>query len=54
MRHSDAFDLQQLISLKGKVFFTAQDYSHGREVWYSDGTADGTHMVKDINPDSSQ
>jgi ELWxxDGT repeat protein len=42
-----------LISLKDNVFFTASDYSHGREVWYSDGTAAGTHMVKNINPDSA-
>ena len=49
----NAYDLQQLISVNDNVFFTAYDHSHGREVWYSNGTAAGTHMVKDINPDSA-
>ena len=38
----NAYDLQQLISLEDNVFFTAYDHSHGRELWYSDGTAAGT------------
>jgi ELWxxDGT repeat protein len=33
----------------GKLFFTADDGVHGTELWTSDGTAGGTHMVKDIN-----
>ncbi len=34
----------------GKLFFTAADTVHGRELWVTDGTAQGTHMVKDIYP----
>jgi ELWxxDGT repeat protein len=32
------------------VFFTAWDLRHGREVWRTDGTAEGTALVKDIWP----
>ena len=35
----------------GTLFFTANDGDHGRELWKSDGTAAGTVLVKDINPD---
>jgi ELWxxDGT repeat protein len=30
------------------VFFVANDGVHGREIWVSDGTAAGTHIVKDM------
>lgn len=33
-----------------KIFFSAPDNVHGRELWVTDGTAAGTYMVKDINP----
>lgn len=33
-----------------KVFFTAQDANHGEELWVSDGTKEGTKLVKDIFP----
>ena len=32
-------------------YFFADDGIHGRELWRSDGTAGGTYMLKDINPD---
>ncbi|MCE9561259.1 MAG: hypothetical protein K8U57_04315 [Planctomycetes bacterium] len=31
-------------------FFAASTPSQGNELWVSDGTAAGTHIVKDINP----
>lgn len=37
-----------LTSCNGKLFFVAQDGSHGYELWTSDGTAAGTSMVKDL------
>lgn len=35
------------------VFFTAEDGIHGVELWKTDGTENGTVMVKDINPNGS-
>lgn len=34
----------------GKIFFLANDGSHGTELWSTDGTLGNTKMVKDINP----
>lgn len=33
-----------------KLFFTAHDVMHGRELWMTDGTTNGTVLVKDIWP----
>lgn len=33
-----------------KAFFAAKDDEHGEELWVTDGTKEGTHMVKDIIP----
>ena len=32
------------------LYFTANDGEHGRELWRTDGSADGTILVKDIEP----
>lgn len=34
----------------GKVLFFANDGSHGRELWATDGTTAGTQMLLDLNP----
>jgi ELWxxDGT repeat protein len=39
-----------LTAVNGRLYFTADDGVHGREVWSSDGTAKGTVMVRDVNP----
>ncbi len=36
-----------------KLFFVADDGIHGKELWVTDGTEGGTHLVKDIVPDAS-
>src|SRR5262245_20285828 len=40
----------QLVEVRGRLYFTADDGEHGREVWTSNGRASGTVLVKDINP----
>lgn len=37
-------------ALNGSTFFTCNDGVHGSEIWCTDGTADGTQLVKDIFP----
>jgi RNA polymerase sigma factor (sigma-70 family) len=36
--------------VNGTLFFVGHDRVHGRELWKSDGTEEGTVLVKDINP----
>jgi ELWxxDGT repeat protein len=37
----------------GRLVFDADDGTHGRELWVTDGTTDGTVILKDINPGGS-
>lgn len=39
-----------LTNVYGTLLFTADDGSHGYEVWKSDGTEAGTTLVQDIMP----
>ncbi|REE00170.1 ELWxxDGT repeat protein [Marinoscillum furvescens] len=41
---------RQAISYGGKYYFTAHNDATGDELWVTDGTREGTKMVKDINP----
>ena len=48
---SSSFNFQQANStpFNGKWYFTADDGSHGTELWSTDGTAANTKLVKDLN-----
>ena len=39
-----------MASIGNIVYFRAHDGSNGNELWRSDGTEDGTYLVKDIAP----
>lgn len=49
-RNAAGTDIYGLILFHDKVYFVANDSLHGYELWKSDGTPDGTTIVKDINP----
>jgi trimeric autotransporter adhesin len=42
-----------LVNVAGTLFFAADDWTNGVELWKSDGTAAGTTLVKDINSASN-
>ena len=44
---------RNLVEFNNKLYFSANDNENGRELWVSDGTSEGTQLVKDINPDNS-
>ena len=46
-------DPNWLASVAGTLFFTANDGTHGYELWRSDGTGPGTTLVRDIKPGSA-
>lgn len=44
---------QNFIVFKERVYFTATDRHNDTELWYTDGTAEGTSRLKDVNPSFS-
>ncbi len=44
----DRYARRNMVNVNGLLFFVGFDDVHGYELWKSDGTADGTVMVKDI------
>ena len=45
--------LSSFTELNSQLFFVANDGITARELWVSDGTAEGTQLLKDINIDNS-
>jgi ELWxxDGT repeat protein len=46
-------DPQGLVANGATLFFSANDGTHGRELWGSSGTVSTTSMIKDVNPGPS-
>jgi ELWxxDGT repeat protein len=44
---------EELVTFQGKLFFTADTPSAGRELWVSDGTANGTTLFRDLRSGSA-
>lgn len=40
-------------NFNNEVYFSANDGIHGNELWKTDGTTDGTKLVKDLNPNGN-
>jgi ELWxxDGT repeat protein len=40
----------QFLGAGGTLFFVANDGTHGREPWISDGSAAGTRIIDDVRP----
>lgn len=49
---SGLFGWETPVTIGARVYFAADDGSHGRELWTTDGSAAGTLLLKDIHPDS--
>ena len=47
---SASSNIAHLINCGGKVLFKATNSRANSELWVTDGTADGTHLLKEINP----
>lgn len=43
-------EAQPMIKCNGKLYFVATNATYGEELWISDGTPEGTKILKDINP----
>lgn len=41
---------KEFVARGGAVFFNADDGAHGRELWRTDGTPEGTYMLRDLWP----
>ena len=52
--HSPSSNPHSFVDLDGTLLFRANDGVHGEEWWRSDGTPQGTHLLKDIDPRASE
>jgi ELWxxDGT repeat protein len=50
IQHAWTAQITKPLTVGSRAFFPANDGVHGRELWVSDGTVAGTHLVSDLNP----
>ena len=50
LRPGEGSEPAEFVGSSEMVYFTAGDPEHGREVWRTDGTPEGTSLVADIHP----
>ena len=50
VKHTGYTDAQNLTRVGNRLYFSGFDAGVGYELWRSDGTKAGTHVIKDINP----
>ncbi|MFN8521330.1 MAG: ELWxxDGT repeat protein, partial [Chloroflexota bacterium] len=50
LRPGEGSEPRGFVESGGVVFFAANDPAHGRELWRTDGTPEGTSLVADIHP----
>ncbi|WP_456438594.1 ELWxxDGT repeat protein [Psychroserpens sp.] len=43
----------RMTKFNNKIYFSANDGTHGRELWVTDGTSEGTYMILDMYPGNS-
>ena len=51
---ADNYPPEGFTEFEGKLFFSASDGENGNELWVSDGTAEGTQLLKDIDPSGDE
>ena len=44
---------EPFLSIGDSIIFAADDGIHGNELWFSDGTPEGTQLIADLNPGKS-
>jgi ELWxxDGT repeat protein len=47
-------EVDSLAVFQERLFFSGRDYDHRRELWISDGSESGTHLLADLRPRESQ
>lgn len=45
---------QRIVEMQGFLYFTVHDGIHGWELWRTDGTVDGSNLVKDIRQENCE
>src|SRR5439155_21093514 len=52
VKHFDGSGPENFVAMRGRVYFVAGTIANGRELFSTDGTANGTRMVVDLTPEN--